>query len=82
MDAYRIAIEERIAELIRFRSWYRQSPWTAMWSDLRRDNDTELRALIRIARKARRAERLDEQRDPLTAGKGWTESERAYAWGK
>ena len=81
MNPYRTAIEERIAELLRYRSWYRLTPWAATWSDLRRDNDTELRALLRIARKARRAERA-EGRDPITQAKGMTEGERVFAWGR
>ena len=77
MNPYRTAIEERIAELLRYRQWYRLTPWAATWSDLRRDNDAELRALLRIARAVRRA-----TRQPVGATAGWTESERAAAWGR
>lgn len=42
---------DRIGELLRKRSHYRRQ--TALWADLAKDNDTELRALLRVARKAR-----------------------------
>jgi hypothetical protein len=44
---------ERIAELWRFRSWYRRQPRWDVWSDLAVRHDIELRALVRIARKSR-----------------------------
>ena len=50
---YRIAVDQRIRELWAYRAWYRQNHWAA-WSDLRREHDAELRALVRIARAARK----------------------------
>ena len=36
----------RICELLTFRRWYRVNRW-APWTDLRREHETELRALVR-----------------------------------
>lgn len=72
----------RIAELIRFRAWYRRQVRQDMWMDLAARNDQELRALVAIARKARRS--VDALPDPMTDAKGyadWTEAEKAYARG-
>ena len=44
---------ERIRELLVFRRWYRQNRW-ANWSDLRKEHETELRALVRLVRQSRR----------------------------
>jgi hypothetical protein len=53
-DPYRLAIEQRIATLLEWRRWYRTNRW-ADWSDLRREHTAELRALVRLARAARKA---------------------------
>jgi hypothetical protein len=45
---------ERIAELWRFRDWYRRQPNWSWWSDLAARNRVELRALVKVARRARR----------------------------
>lgn len=54
--ALRVAVTERIVELIAYRRWYRQNRW-ADWSVERREHEVELRALLRVARTARRASR-------------------------
>lgn len=46
-------ILDRIAELWKLRKWYRENRW-AEWSDLRRENYIELRALVKLARAARK----------------------------
>ncbi len=78
-DPHRVVIEERIGELLRWRTWYREHRW-AEWSDLRREDAAELRALVRLARRARRLEA-----DPLTLAKGyedWTSGELQEAFGR
>lgn len=68
--AYRIAVEERIATLWRYRAWWRAHRW-AEWPLRRQETDIELRALVRLARSARKAaRRLEERRDPVTVAKG------------
>lgn len=52
MDSYRIVVDERIAELLRYRRWYRQHPYTVDWPS-RQEHAAELRALVRLARSAR-----------------------------
>ena len=59
---------ERIAELWRFRAWYRRQVHQDYWLDLAIRNDQELRALVRLVRKARR-------------DVGWTEPELREAHG-
>lgn len=79
--AYKAVIEDRIATLWSYRSWYRTHLW-ADWSDLRRENEAELRALIRLVRLARRLSApVVEQQDPLSQYKGMTESESRAMWG-
>ncbi len=51
--AYRALVDERIHQLLANRRWYRANLW-AQWSDLRREDDAELRALLKIARAARK----------------------------
>jgi hypothetical protein len=50
----RVIVEERIAELWRWRSWYRRNRG-ALWTDLRSEHTAELRALVRLLRQARKA---------------------------
>lgn len=65
-QAYRVALEERIAELWRWRTWYRQQRNSAHWSPLRHQHTDELRALVRIARSARRIARpIAARLDPI-----------------
>ena len=82
--ALRVVIEERISELLRWRSWYRRNRW-ADWTPLRHEHEVELRALVRLAREARRIAAAVP--DPMTAAAawtdaGWTESELAEAFGR
>lgn len=57
---------DRIDELLRYREWYRAHPWTIDWPS--RQNDAiELRALVRLARKARRL--AAKAPDPVTTAK-------------
>lgn len=58
-------VMERIAELLRYRRWWRANRW-ADWPTVRYDLDTELRALLRLAREARR--RPEAERTALAAG--------------
>ena len=77
-----VAVERRIAELWRERAWWRANRW-ADWPDIRREHAVELRALVRLARTARR---LAEARpDPLTESKrydSWTAGELSEAFGR
>lgn len=79
-DIYRVAIEREIRDRRTTERWYRANRW-AEWPDLRRENLVILRALVRLARAARRQARA-EGIDPITQAKGMTESERAFAWGR
>jgi len=75
-QALAVVVEARIGELWRERRWWRTNRW-ADWPDIRRDSDIELRALVRLARTARRLTAPD----PVTAAKGyadWTEAEKAF----
>jgi hypothetical protein len=78
--ALQVVVEERIRELLRFRAWYRANPYTVSWPT-RYENDAELRALVRLARRARDVA-ANAYPDPITQAKGWTESERREAWGR
>ncbi len=57
-------ILDRIADLWKLRKWYRENRW-AEWSDLRRENYIELRALVKLARMARKTP------DPMDAFKSY-----------
>jgi hypothetical protein len=72
-------LETRISELLSYRAWYRQHRW-AEWSDLRLDNERELRALLRLARRGRRIAAAGP--DPVDAYKGWQETELREAFGR
>ena len=50
--AYRVVIDDRIAQLWRYRRWWRTHRW-AEHPLRRQEMDVELRALVRLARKAR-----------------------------
>ena len=76
----RVVLEERIHELLAFRRWYREHTWTCSWPT-RYENDAELRALVRLARHARRIAAT--AADPASyTDAGWTESELAAAFGR
>jgi len=55
--ALRVIVDERIRACLRLRQWYRVNRW-ADWPDLRQENEVELRALIRVRRKARNLARV------------------------
>jgi len=55
--ALRVIVDERIRELLKVRTWYRVNRWAA-WTDLRRENEVELRALLRLRRNARNLARV------------------------
>jgi hypothetical protein len=79
--ALRVVIEERIAELLRWRRWYRARPDWASFMGLAQQHAAELRALLRLRRVARRLAAPD----PLTQAKGyadWTSGELVAGWGK
>jgi hypothetical protein len=61
MDVYERFLLEAIRERIADERWYRVNRW-AVWTDLRRENRAVLRALVKLARHARKAERLAEER--------------------
>ena len=78
--ALQVVVEERIRELLAFRRWYRANTYTVSWPT-RYENDAELRALVRLARRARHIA-ATAYPDPIDAYKGWTESEKAGAFGR
>jgi hypothetical protein len=51
-------ILNRIAELLTVRRLYRQNRWSAEWSEARKAQDAELRALVRLVRQYRKAQRV------------------------
>ena len=73
-DRLHAAVHDRIAALLADRQWYRTHRW-ADWPDIRRENEVELRALLRLAREARRSPTADSM-------VGWSEPEKAAAWGR
>jgi len=73
--AYRTLVDERIHQLLVNRAWYRKNLW-ANWTVLRAEDDIELRALLKIARAARKMAAAAP--DPVDQYKGWTEAEMAY----
>lgn len=80
--ALRVVIEERIADLWRYRRWYRARPDWAAFSGMAAAHTTELRALIRLLRAARRLAAAAP--DPMTLAGGyaeWQESELRFAAG-
>jgi hypothetical protein len=88
--ALRIVIEERIRVLWHARQHWRRGAYSALWSEERRAAAAELRALVRLARAARRL--TEAAPDPITLAKAvtdrvpggsgrWTEAELREAWG-
>jgi hypothetical protein len=63
MDAHRTAIEERIQELLRYRGWLRETGLVSLKDYLWPEFRAELRALVKVARRARKAERVDSRGD-------------------
>lgn len=72
---------DRIGQLLKYRRWYRRQ--TALWADLARENDVELRGLLRVARKARAlsAAPLAFDAEGTLLGEAWTEPELREAFG-
>jgi hypothetical protein len=54
-------VMDRIHDLLVYRRWFRQNRW-ADWPVERREYEVELRALVRLARKARK-ETTDHPKD-------------------
>ncbi len=77
--ATEVSLMTRISDLWAFRAWYRRQANWSVWMDLAERNRIELRALVAIARRARRI--ADEMPDPIDEYKGYTEAERAYSRG-
>jgi hypothetical protein len=75
--ALRVAVTERVVELLAYRRWYRQNRW-AEWSDMRIQHETELRALLRVVRLAKRAA----ETTVVDAEPEWQEAELREAWGR
>ena len=73
-QAHRVTLEEAIHDHLTVRQWYRKHRW-ADWPDLRHQNEVELRALLKVARKARRIAR--DPYPPTMTYAGWTEGEMA-----
>jgi hypothetical protein len=61
-DPYRWTVERRIAELWKYRQWWRTNRW-ADWPQVRHDLEVELRCLIGIARQARAMSRVESRGD-------------------
>jgi hypothetical protein len=77
-------ILNRISELLTVRRLYRQNRWSATWSEARKAQEAELRALVRLVRQWRRVEAA--RPDPVTQAKAaewraWTPGELAEAFG-
>lgn len=63
-------VHDRISELLRYRQWCRSQANAALWTPLRFEYEAELRALLKLAREARRqAAREAERRDAMTQAK-------------
>lgn len=74
-------VQQRIADLLHDRRWYRKQPNPIYWFDLRLEADRELRALLRLRGQARRL--IEAKPDPMLLAKAaaWTESELRLAAG-
>ncbi len=73
--ALRVIVEERIAELLRYRAWYRANRW-ADWTLERTEHAVELWALVRLARQARKM--AGTARDPIDAYRAGAERGVGY----
>ncbi len=74
--AYAAVIETRIAELVKYRNWYIVTRWARgpEWDAWRHDDRTELRALLRLRRQARKLARETlERQDAMSAAKAYAE---------
>jgi hypothetical protein len=82
-NVYRLILEERIAELWRRREWYRTHLGWVVAQHV--EDRHELRALVHLARRARRAERVAQEHreaEERRLYESWSESEKAFAWGR
>lgn len=80
-DAMRLLVNERILELLNWRQWYRRQVRFDLWMDLAAANDAELRALLRLARKARKLAAAQAETTSWTDA-GWCEPELREAFGR
>lgn len=70
--AIAVTVETRIRVLLEQRQRDRRSAYAALWPATRVARETELRALVRLVRSARRlARRTQEQADALSAAKAY-----------
>ena len=79
MDTLESAVRAEIRYRLACRRWYRANrSWAndAFWTRAAADNAAGLRALIRVARKARTG------RVPAAFLTDWTEAEKREAWGR
>jgi hypothetical protein len=72
-------LAEAIREHLVDRRWYRSQPHPAVYADLARENDIALRALVAVARRARRLARAELV--PLDT-RGWAPGELTEAYGR
>ena len=68
-QAYRVVIEERIAQLLSDRRWYRKQSSPGYWFDLAQEARRELLILLRIRRQVRAI--VAARPDPMDAYKSY-----------
>lgn len=73
------ALDERIRILVSNRTWYRSHREKYPWTDLERDNDRELRTLLRVRAEGRRRDRVERVRDLHDLDRLWAAHEAAEA---
>lgn len=77
------AVEGRIVQLLAYRKWHYENRRLIDWPEMRHDDRVELRALVRLARAARKAGKAE--RDPYPATmtyEAWTNGELVEAFGR
>ena len=72
-------LAEAIRERLHDRRWYRRQRHTTLYADLAHENDVALRALVAVARRARRLARAELV--PLDT-RGWAPGELTEAYGR
>ena len=72
-------LAEAIREHLIDRRWYRRQRHTTLYADLAHENDVALRALVAVARRARR---LSAKADVPIDTHGWTPGELMEAYGR
>jgi hypothetical protein len=73
-QAIAVTLQARVRELVVIHNWYVVNRWARgpEWDAMRHDDRVELRALIRLARRARRlARETVEREDAVTQGLAW-----------